>query len=57
MLQPKRTKFRKSHTGNLAGMARRGSNVDFGDFALQSTARGYLTARQIEAAWGARRKK
>jgi large subunit ribosomal protein L16 len=50
MLQPKRTKFRKSHTGNLKGLARRGSDVSFGDYALQAVESGHLTARQIEAA-------
>jgi len=50
MLQPKRTKFRKMHTGRLRGMANRGSDVSFGDFALQATGRGRVTARQIEAA-------
>lgn len=50
MLQPKRTKFRKSHTGTLTGVAQRGSNVSFGDFALQAVEGGYITARQIEAA-------
>lgn len=50
MLQPKRTKFRKSHTGNLKGVAHRGSTVSFGDFALQATEGGHITARQIEAA-------
>ena len=50
MLQPKRTKFRKSHTGNLTGLAYRGSSVSFGDFALQAVESGHLTSRQIEAA-------
>lgn len=50
MLQPKRTKFRKSHTGNLKGLAYRGSDVSFGDYALQAVESGHLTARQIEAA-------
>lgn len=50
MLQPKRTKFRKSHTGNLKGTAYRGSRVSFGDFGLQATEGGHVTARQIEAA-------
>ena len=35
MLQPKRTKFRKSHTMRLTGVASRGNRVSFGDFALQ----------------------
>lgn len=50
MLQPKRTKFRKQMTGRLRGLAHRGSDVSFGDFALQATGRGRITARQIEAA-------
>ena len=49
MLQPKRTKFRKVQTGKNRGMAWRGSDVSFGDFALQATDRHYLTSRQIEA--------
>jgi large subunit ribosomal protein L16 len=50
MLQPKRTKYRKSHTGNLTGLAYRGSTVSFGDYALQATESGHITSRQIEAA-------
>lgn len=50
MLQPKRTKFRKQFTGRNRGLAQRGSNVSFGDFALQAVGRGRITARQIEAA-------
>ena len=50
MLQPKRTKFRKSHAGNLKGVAKRGSDVSFGDYALQCLERGRITSRQIEAA-------
>ena len=50
MLQPKRTKFRKQGTGRMRGTAWRGSDVSFGDFGLQATECGRLTARQIEAA-------
>ncbi len=50
MLQPKRTKFRKRQKGRMRGKAYRGSNVSFGDFALQATECGRLSARQIEAA-------
>ncbi len=50
MLQPKRTKFRKQHTGRNRGLAHRGSNVSFGEFGLKATGRGRITARQIEAA-------
>jgi large subunit ribosomal protein L16 len=49
MLQPKRTKWRKQQTGKNRGTAWRGSDVSFGDFALQATERTFLTARQIEA--------
>jgi large subunit ribosomal protein L16 len=50
MLSPKRTKYRKAQKGNNRGMARRGSDVSFGDFAMQATETGRVTARQIEAA-------
>lgn len=50
MLQPKRTKFRKSQKGRMRGKAYRGSDVSFGDFALQATSVGRVTARQIESA-------
>ena len=50
MLSPKRTKFRKSHKGHLAGMAKGGNEVSFGDYGLQVLSPGWLTARQIEAA-------
>jgi len=50
MLQPKRTKFRKQHTGRNRGLAQRGSKVSFGEYGLKTLDRGRLTARQIEAA-------
>jgi len=50
MLQPKRTKYRKTHKGRNKGMALRGSTVAFGSFGLKSIERGRLTSRQIEAA-------
>jgi large subunit ribosomal protein L16 len=50
MLTPKRTKFRKMHKGRMPGRAKGGNKVDFGDFGLQATEAGFLTARQIEAA-------
>jgi len=49
MLQPKRTKFRKQFKGKNRGLAFRGSDVSFGEFGLKATARGRITARQIEA--------
>lgn len=50
MLQPKRTKFRKQHKGRNRGLATSGNTVAFGEFGLKATARGKITARQIEAA-------
>src|SRR6187549_2913062 len=49
MLSPKRTKFRKQQTGKNRGIAWKGSDVSFGDFALQAVGRSFVTARQIEA--------
>ena len=50
MLSPKRSKFRKSHKGHLAGNAKGGTQVSFGDYGMQVLEPGWLTARQIEAA-------
>jgi large subunit ribosomal protein L16 len=50
MLSPKRTKYRKMQKGNNRGIAARGSDVSFGDFAMQAVECGRLTSRQIEAA-------
>ncbi len=50
MLQPKRTKYRKRQKGRNRGLASRGNEVSFGEYALKATGRGRVTARQIEAA-------
>ena len=50
MLQPARRKYRKEQKGRNTGLATRGNTVAFGEFGLNSTDRGRLTARQIEAA-------
>lgn len=50
MLQPSRRKYRKDQKGRNKGIASRGTAVSFGEFGLKATARGRLTARQIEAA-------
>ena len=49
MLQPKRTKFRKVHTGRNRCLAQSGNKVSFGSFGLKAVDRGRMTARQIEA--------
>jgi large subunit ribosomal protein L16 len=48
-LMPKRVKFRKEHRGKIKGHATRGNTVAFGDYAIQVTEGGWLSARQIEA--------
>ncbi|MCE5264659.1 MAG: 50S ribosomal protein L16 [Deltaproteobacteria bacterium] len=50
MLMPKRVKFRKLQRGRMSGKATRGNTVAFGEYALQATECGWITARQIEAA-------
>lgn len=50
MLQPKRVKYRKLQKGRLRGQANRGNTISFGDFGLQTTERGWISNRQIEAA-------
>lgn len=50
MLSPARSKFRKQHKGRVRGDAKGGSNLSFGTVGLLCVGRGWLTARQIEAA-------
>ena len=50
MLEPRKVKYRKIQKGRRSGLAFRGSSLSFGDYGLKSVGRGYLSARQIEAA-------
>ena len=50
MLQPKRTKFRKAHKGRIKGLAKGGSDLNFGTYGLKALEPERVTARQIEAA-------
>ncbi|MFL2571276.1 MAG: 50S ribosomal protein L16 [Parvicellaceae bacterium] len=50
MLQPKKTKYRKTQKGKLKGNAQRGAQIAFGSFAIKSLDEGFINARQIEAA-------
>lgn len=50
MLMPKRVKYRRVHRGRRSGIATGGTRVSFGEFGLQATTEGWVTARQIEAA-------
>ena len=50
MLQPKKVKHRKMFKGRNRGKSHRGNRVSFGDYGLQATSAGFMTAREIEAA-------
>ncbi|MCK4534828.1 MAG: 50S ribosomal protein L16 [Syntrophobacterales bacterium] len=50
MLAPKRVKYRKLQKGRIKGSAHKGIKVDFGEYGLQATESGRVTARQIESA-------
>jgi large subunit ribosomal protein L16 len=50
MLQPKKTKYRKSFRGNRKGIALKGNQVSFGEYGLKATTNGWVSSRQIEAA-------
>ncbi len=50
MLQPKRTKFRKSQKMKIKGNAKRGHELAFGSFGIKAMAESRMTSRQIEAA-------
>ena len=49
MLQPKKTKFRKTFKGRMKGNAQRGSTLAFGAYGIKSVQEVWMTARQIEA--------
>ena len=50
MLSPKRTKFRKAHKGRIHGLAKGGTQLNFGSYGLKAVSPERVTARQIEAA-------
>ena len=50
MLQPKKTKFRKQFKGRIHGVAKGGTDLNFGQFGLKAVDPERVTARQIEAA-------
>ena len=49
MLEPKKIKYRKVHRGNRKGMAKGGTEVNFGSYGMKAMEPGWITARQIEA--------
>ena len=50
MLQPKKTKFRKQFKGRIHGLAKGGTELNFGQFGLKALEPERVNARQIEAA-------
>ena len=50
MLMPKRVKHRKVMRGRMSGIAKGGSTIAFGDYALMTEEPAWITSRQIEAA-------
>ena len=50
VLLPKRVKYRKSQRGKVKGYAQAGTELNFGEYALQVLDRGWITNTQIEAA-------
>ena len=50
MLQPKRTKYRRSQTGRMRGNAQRGHELAFGSFGIKALENMWIEQRQIEAA-------
>jgi large subunit ribosomal protein L16 len=50
MLQPKKTKYRRSQKGRVKGNAQRGNQLAFGSFGIKALEASWITGRQIEAA-------
>ena len=49
MLSPKRTKFRKAHKGRIHGLAKGGTQLNFGSYGMKALTPGRVTARELEA--------
>ena len=50
MLQPKRTKYRRSQKGRMRGNAQRGHELAFRSFGIKALENMWIEQRQIEAA-------
>lgn len=50
MLQPTRTKYRKTQRGKMKGCANKGNYLAFGDFGIQALESYWITSAQIESA-------
>ena len=49
MLQPKKSKYRKSFRGRRKGLSTRGSTLSFGEYGIKALECAWLSAAQIEA--------
>ena len=50
MLQPKKTKYRKSQKGKMKGFSQRGFTLSNGVYGIKALDSCFITSRQIEAA-------
>lgn len=50
LLQPKRTKHRKTFRGTRTGVATRNNTLSFGQFGIKAMAACWISAKQLEAA-------
>src|SRR5438067_3526685 len=50
LLMPRRVKHRKQHRGRRKGVAMRGNEIAFGEYALQAQSACWMDGKQIEAA-------
>ena len=49
MQQPKSTKYRKAHKGRIHGLAKGGTQLNFGSYGMKALTPGRVTARELEA--------
>jgi large subunit ribosomal protein L16 len=50
MLAPKKIKHRKQHRGHRRGLAKGGTEINYGDYGLVALEAAWITNRQIESA-------
>lgn len=50
LLQPKRTKYRKTFRGTRTGIATRNNALSFGQFGIKAMEAAWISAKQLEAA-------
>lgn len=50
MMQPKKTKYRKNFRGKMGGIASANNFISYGEYGLKAITRGWVNAKEIEAA-------